>query len=265
MTKTTPPQPTPTPQAPDTLESALLRAQRSIETVQKASKNTHHGYKYASAEDVLAAAREALHGAGLTAQTMSSTLEPVEHITIGKTGAQLYFGDIICEFALVLAATGETKRYTFRLPVVCDGGRPPDKAMLGSLTEARAYWLGHVLAIVRTEEGVSDRGDADGPARRTSHGGKASRDQAPPVREAATPEEVAVGKAARFLEAAAKTHPDVVQACHRDAYGTRAPASLSGSEVRELANLVQDQLPAHDAAKAPARHEDGAAAPGGHR
>ena len=63
---------------PATLAEALLCAQRSVESVTKGSRNEHHGFNYASAEDVLAGARLALDAAGLVVFQRDQEFDPVQ-------------------------------------------------------------------------------------------------------------------------------------------------------------------------------------------
>lgn len=60
------------------LQEALVAIGREVGTVAKTSENTHHKYKYASAEAVLSKVREACHRHGVAITGSSAQLVPCE-------------------------------------------------------------------------------------------------------------------------------------------------------------------------------------------
>ena len=119
------------------LTAALLAAQRKVQAVAKDSKNAHHNYKYASAEDVLIGAREALDDAGLV---------------LMQTGWR-YKSDevVVVTYELRHAESGEVAAFETEVPAVVGQGRPADKALFGALTEGLAYFARGVLLIPRKD------------------------------------------------------------------------------------------------------------------
>lgn len=130
------------------INAAILKAQRAIQPVAKGSKNDHHGYHYASAEDVLAAAREVLNEAGLA---------------LICTGTGMEAGRLTKAY-LLLHESGESMPLTSSLAVCPGKGRPEDKAELASATECLGYILRDLLLIPRVDaEDVSGRKDDPAP------------------------------------------------------------------------------------------------------
>lgn len=149
------------------LMRAILTAQKAVATVAKDSRNEHHGYRYASAEDVLQAAREALDGNGVTVIQSGWRLTPgVESTEDGKTSCS---PQLVADYIISHADSGESLELTTVVPVIVSRGRPLDKALFGALTESLAYFLRGLLLIPRggEDDTPSARNDADyDPARR---------------------------------------------------------------------------------------------------
>jgi hypothetical protein len=131
------------------LGAALLKAQGAIQNVAKGSENVYHKYAYTSADDMVAAAREALHSGGLTVHVERHELlaDLVPEMVVVRT-----------TFAL-MHQSGESRSYVFELPAIADKGRPLDKAILGAKTTSLAYFLRDLLQIPRVDENEVDRRD----------------------------------------------------------------------------------------------------------
>lgn len=141
---------------------ALLEAQCKAETVEKASKNEFHKYKYASAEDVLTEARDVLASAGLVVFQSGWTMihEPRPMLTV--------------KYEIHHPASAESSSFETQVPVIEDKGRPLDKGLFGALTEGLAYFLRGLLLIPRADaETPSARDDrAHEPAKPSKPAGK---------------------------------------------------------------------------------------------
>lgn len=127
------------------LSAALVDAQSRIKSVGKDAYNAHHKYKYASAEAMLTAAREALNDAGLA---------------VSRTGWRLVDGDmplLISSFRLD-HASGEVRDFIdLPWPILEGNGRPFDKALAGALTTQQAYFVRDLLQIPKEDENEIDK------------------------------------------------------------------------------------------------------------
>jgi hypothetical protein len=167
------------------LSEALAAARDRCKTAVKDSKNTHHGYKYASADEVIATASEAMQSSGLALLPLREEL------------VVLAAGNSAC-YALnrVLVLTHSSGEYTpleiRGWPVVPDRGRPLDKAYAIALTSSLAYKLRDLLQMPRGDEhdDVAAQNDTATPpppppdAPRPANG-SASRTVVPPPSQAA--------------------------------------------------------------------------------
>lgn len=133
------------------LAQALLAAQRAVKPVGKSSTNSHHDYKYASGDDMVAEARAALNGAGLAvyATRWERIATPFQYQEDGKT-----FDDVelrlSIQFRLVHESGACEDFAAFSVPILPERGRPIDKAEAGARTYALAYFLRDLLLIPRT-------------------------------------------------------------------------------------------------------------------
>ena len=116
-----------------------MRAAQRIEQVAPDGVNAHHRYRYATAEAITSAAREALIAEGLiTSRAVKSIM-----IREGVPWAEIVFG---------VHHEGGTCRYdTSWWPIVEGKGRPMDKAVAVALTSAWKFWLTALLAIPRVQ------------------------------------------------------------------------------------------------------------------
>ncbi len=142
-----------------TLCAALVSAQKTVRAVQKDSKNKFHNYDYASAEDVIVAARHALTGAGLALIASGYTVEPGQVIDAipekGKTQEPEDAkprANLRCEYVLVHVDGGFEKLASVT-PIIPEKGRPADKAVATAKTYDLSYTLRGLLLMAR---GVDD-------------------------------------------------------------------------------------------------------------
>lgn len=138
---------------PKEIAVRLLKAQQAVDAVEKASENKHHKYKYASAEDVVSTAREALHKAGLAVLRTGWAF-----IQAGE-GTEAY---VRVTYSIVDA---DGHCYDFpatEIPAPPGNGRPSDKALLGALTSGQSYFLLGLLEMVREDENDIEKRDDNG-------------------------------------------------------------------------------------------------------
>lgn len=130
--------------------AALVTAQKLMKPVTKDSTNAFHRYQYASAEDVITAARVALNGAGLA-------LVRSWRIESNEIGIWLH-----SHFQLVFEGSPmpiDLGNSTNAFPIIEDKGRPLDKALAGALTTSLAYYLRDLLLIPKQDENQVDKRD----------------------------------------------------------------------------------------------------------
>jgi len=131
-----------------TLASALLAAQKALPSVGKDAKNSFHHYAYVSAEAMIGACRDALHGAGLTVRRAG-----------WKYDGSPEGGIVNSTFVLTHGPTGESVSDEIAWICVPEKGRPIDKAMAGALTSSLGYYLRDLLLVPREDESEMDRRD----------------------------------------------------------------------------------------------------------
>lgn len=132
----------------ETLATALLAAQRALPSVTKDAKNSFHHYSYVSAEGMISACREVLHGAGLAVRRAG-----------WKFDGSPEGGIVTSTFILTHAASGEATSDEVTWPAIPEKGRPLDKALAGALTSSLGYYLRDLLLVPREDEAEMDRRD----------------------------------------------------------------------------------------------------------
>jgi hypothetical protein len=149
------------------LYAAVAKAQAHARGVEKDSTNTFHRYKYASAESLIAEAKDALAVADLGLIPQRSWVEkgdkPFGEIE-GKGGS---VGTLHAHWLLVHAGGGVLELET-QWPVTPEKGRPIDKAVAAARTASLGYLLRDLLQLPRVEEGtgLDDDNRDDGAAQR---------------------------------------------------------------------------------------------------
>lgn len=163
------------------MAAALVAAQKHAQAVAKTSKNTFHGYKYASAEALIAEGREALADNGLAVMPIEWRVLPVEGIEGVRSKVEVTYM-LVHESGASVSAKCETS-------ILPEKGRPQDKAEATALTYNLGYYLRGLLLLPREEPGTSvdardDRNN--GPATVASHKPAPSQQpvvETPPVAE----------------------------------------------------------------------------------
>jgi hypothetical protein len=133
------------------LDAALLVAQTALNSVGKDAKNQFHKYSYTSAEGMIGACRDALHGAGLVARRTTWKIDPA----IGE------FGILISTMVVAHPESGATLSDEIVWAIVPEKGRPYDKALAGALTSSLNYWLRDLLMVPREDETMDSRDDRE--------------------------------------------------------------------------------------------------------
>ena len=145
----------------------LLKAQQSIESVDKSSRNDFNNFNYASAETMIIDCRAALHKHGLvvTRNGWRVINEPDATPLV-----EAVYGLALKDGHSVVCAT--------QYPIVAKKGMPEDKALNASLTTGLNYFLRDLLLVPRVEVEVCSRPDSmtgdRGGVRKTPKPSKAS-------------------------------------------------------------------------------------------
>lgn len=135
------------------LFAALAQATAAAQAVGKRSKNEHHKYKYASSEDVIDEAREALSSCGLAlvcvdaALTVLCDLETSDENGVLRKSTQW---QAACAYLLV-HSSGESLPIVSATPVLPEKGRPLDKSLATAKTYDLAYTLRSLLLLPRLD------------------------------------------------------------------------------------------------------------------
>lgn len=150
------------------LPAALVKAQSEVKAALKGSTNAHHGYRYASAEEVLTVGRDALNDNALTLSPVSELFAPLPGLPgEAEAGGAVYLLHTVYQLQ---HESGEARTIETHVPICPEraksGGwaRPLDKALFGARTEALGYLLRDLLLIPRVDapdvSGRGDRGEA---------------------------------------------------------------------------------------------------------
>lgn len=129
------------------MAAALVGAQKHAQAVTKTSKNTFHGYKYASAEALIAEGREALADNGLAVMPVEWRVLPVDGIEGVRSKVEVTYM-LVHESGASVTAKCETS-------ILPEKGRPQDKAEATALTYNLGYYLRGLLLLPREEPGTS--------------------------------------------------------------------------------------------------------------
>lgn len=209
------------------LYTALSQAQAKARGVEKDSNNSFHHYKYASAESLIAEAKECLSAAGLAVMPSDSRIKQLEAAFGSIEGRGGAVAMLHATWLIVHSGGGSMELHT-EWPVVPEKGRPIDKAIAAARTASLGYLLRDLLQLPRVEEGTGldddarDRND-DEPAQRPQ---PQRREQpAKPAVTAPTPLEI-VKRAVMAELAKAGVKKDGMSAAVREMCGGNAPASL---------------------------------------
>src|SRR5262245_9576184 len=135
------PRPTQAPGCPK-LTEALAAARDRCKGAARDGHNPHHGYRYATADNVIDTASEALAGSGLALLPAGQRLN-----VLGTPPQCMYTLD---RTILLSHSSGEFLPLVVEgWPVIPDRGRPLDKAYASALTASLAYLLRDLLQMPR--------------------------------------------------------------------------------------------------------------------
>jgi hypothetical protein len=118
------------------LAKSLAAAQQRCRAASKDSRNSYHGYKYASSEAIITEAKAALADSGLSVTPMK---QHIENAVLSR------------EF-LLMHESGESLSIATSWPIVPDKGRPLDKAVAIAATSSLAYLLRDLLLMPRVDD-----------------------------------------------------------------------------------------------------------------
>lgn len=215
------------------LATALAAARDRCKAASKDAENKHHGYKYASADEVIATASEALAGSGLALIPQS------EELLVLGAGSFAYYG--LHRLLLLSHSSGEFVALHVRgWPVVMERGRPLDKAYAIALTTSLAYKLRDLLQMPRgTGDDVAAQDDTRTPIPQT--------DEGPPWREAAAsaPEEPStLEQSDRIADLVGRLGLDWARVGPRlqAAYGVDRTRLLTAAQAADVINKLEARL-----------------------
>lgn len=213
--------------APQALAAKLVDAALDVETVQKRGENKTQNYRYALAEDVVAAATKAL-----LAREILSEFELVSSEALPFTSKQGSPGLIVTVTARLIVTDAETGESFSRLAMGSAADHPGDKALAKAATGARKYAYLHLLGIP-----IGDDPDAETRREQIAHA------QAPKL----DPERVkALAALIEERRSAGMRFDDL--ALIMGSAGIDAPAKRSVKSVRErLTTLTAEQADALEA------------------
>lgn len=230
---------------PATLAGALALAQAKCLPAKKDSRNTHHGYRYASADAVIAEAKAALRDTGLA-------LIPSE-VALNRTESGL---ELFRRFTLV-HLSGQEMQLACAWPVEVEKGRPLDKATAIASTTSLAYMLRDLLMIPRVmpDGDMDSRTDAK-PAAVSARAAKEAAAQAQP-QTAPTPTKITDSQLTRLRDLRDQlfeAQKPVDRAAAWEAIikkrGVSTAANLTTVQAEELINSIAATLTTMDVEKA---------------
>jgi hypothetical protein len=179
------------------LNAAICKVMASVRHVRETGKNEHHGYKYASDEDLLASLQPAMAEAGLALLPSAVAATIVEH-GAAKSGKVQWRTDLLVTYEL-LHSSGESR--TIQVPGC--GIDPEDKGAYKAMTGALKYALRHTFLVPT----------GDDPERDTKAGRAEAAPAPAPAKTAAKPSRAAGPDAGVVgaLVAAGWPEPSVVE------------------------------------------------------
>lgn len=138
------------------LAGALSACRDKCKAAHKDAVNSFHKYEYASAEEILRVAGDALEGSGL------SVLPVRAELTVLGAGATAVHA-LNRELLLVHASGEAVPLEVLGWPVIPDRGRPLDKAFASALTTSLAYLMRDLLQMPRVDPADDLGGREDRP------------------------------------------------------------------------------------------------------
>lgn len=173
------------------LAAGIVTAQAAAREVLKGRQSGGDGggprYKYASTEDVVTVAKEALEKGKLAVIQVGVVRTNADKICTTYRNGSTSQGDEIRVEYLLVHESGETVTIVTHTPVIPGPGRPWDKAVAAAETYSMGYALRGILLLVRTDESEEPdaRDDRDvaapGPKQHSSPGASPPRKQDGPA------------------------------------------------------------------------------------
>lgn len=144
--------------------AALALAQEQAKTVDKAGRNRDRNYRYATADDMIAAGRAARRGTGLALLTIWGTVPAALPRKGQDFGAQWVHATVEIRWVLTHAGGGLLSGVV-HVDAIASKGRPPDKAIAAALTYGEGFLERGLMRLDRDEDpdDVDQRAD-DRPA-----------------------------------------------------------------------------------------------------
>lgn len=134
------------------LSDALATARDRCKAASKDGYNDFHKYKYASADEVILTAKEALAGTGL------AIIPQAQELTVVSAGNLSLYA--LNRTIFLSHSSGEYVPLTIRgWPVVPERGRPLDKAFAVALTTSLSYLLRDLLQMPRGDDADMNKRD----------------------------------------------------------------------------------------------------------
>lgn len=130
--------------------SKLHAAQTAIEAVEKASKNSHQHYSYASAEAILLESRRAYLPAGLVVFPSASGIANAKELGMDSD-------HVTPRYRVYDKDTAYFKEFECLFPIVPVRGKGADKEQATARTTCMAYFLRDLLMIPRCGEHEMDK------------------------------------------------------------------------------------------------------------
>lgn len=159
------------------LSQALSNARDKCKMATKGSRNEFHKYNYASADEVILTAKEALESSGL------AIIPQLQEMTVLGSGNAVMYA--LNRIIFLSHSSGEFVPIELRgWPVVPERGKPLDKAFATALTGSFAYMLRDLLQMPRGDDAdMNHRNDAPPPAK------PAAKPQTQPAKQQSIPSE----------------------------------------------------------------------------
>lgn len=147
------------PVMPPRIAAGIVKAQRSIDNVEKDKKAIFGNY--ASAEAIIRDSRKALHDAGLALVHCETRIHREPNVTqtiVTKVGADKVRETVVQDYMyvavdyLLVHEDGATFPVSHTVPAIMDPSRPQDKAEAAALTFNLSYLLRSLLQLPRVDK-----------------------------------------------------------------------------------------------------------------
>ncbi len=181
---------------PPSIAKGLVKAMAAAKPVAKAGQygdeNSKFSYKYATSEDVIIEARDALSVGGVSVLTESWEVatRTVRYLERAEDGTVQYVEEdedsVVVSYLLVSAEGDSWRPAPVRTPILPEKGRPPDKALATALTYNLNYYLRGLLLLARRmpqEKAVDERDDTQYQPKPRQRPAPKGKPQQPPAEQ----------------------------------------------------------------------------------